>query len=730
MRKREVHDRFVSVNTTARRATVQTGAFALLLVGLCLSACSSASDAPAGPSCTNGTKDDGEEGLDCGGTCPLKCTGSVCAGNEECGSGQCNMTTCAAPAGKTCGVGAPIPKCNDGDKCELDKDCTSGFCNGSTCATPAAESHSDGVKNSGETGIDCGGSVKDTKPCPDGQGCIDSGDCIGTCTASVCGPISHMDGKKNLDETDVDCGGATAPKCADGLACGADTDCATGYCPADTKKCIAPTYSDGVQNGTETDIDCGGAGMGFKACAQGLNCKVDTDCNGACSYLKKCVDMPSCKNHHGGDTCGTNEEGSGSESHLGPGAVVGVGHEDCCRTLEVMGYTDPVMPAGTTKVYLDKYEITAGRMRAFLEAIGGGVDGAGNAKDPNVKAYMAAHKPSRWNTGWENVLPADNVAAQASYVVKDATVDFAYPGEDQFLINHPTQQNNGWWIRATGATDTAKQTLGQQGTYTVQTGAFYALNAGTMFPEYYANPALWSQPDELEPYAVNHALNCSNGTKSYGWSTYWFDSATIVTYGDGIGKASPKDLLDEKSMNCSPNALFAAFCAWDGGQLATAEVMDAVTGNTVSPIYDSGSDPDCQGGAACQNGKLAVGKSKTSGGAALCAGNTLNTFPDGTQGCYGVFPYTTVDNQTYDDSGKIAAPGRVLADKISTLPADEPWMDLIGNLQESVLKKAETSRFDYRGYGVEWQSIQHHHNQQTTPRFKGGAFGARCMRFK
>jgi hypothetical protein len=177
-------------------------------------------------------------------------------------------------------------------------------------------------------------------------------------------------------------------------------------------------------------------------------------------------------------------------------------------------------------------------------------------------------------------------------------------------------------------------------------------------------------------------------------------------------------------MNCSPNALFAAFCAWDGGQLADAEVIDAITNNTVSPIYDAGA---CAGGAACQNGKLAVGMS-------LCAGNTLNTFSDGTQGCYNVFQYTTNNtNNTYDDTGKIAAPGRVLGDKISASAGDEPWMDLIGNLQEAVLKKGDgvtPARFDYRGYGVEYGSIQHHHNQQTTPRFKGGAFGARCMRFK
>ena len=53
-----------------------------------------------------------------------------------------------------------------------------------------------------------------------------------------------------------------------------------------------------------------------------------------------------------------------------------------------------------------------------------------------------------------------------------------------------------------------------------------------------------------------------------------------------------------------------------------------------------------------------------------------------------------------------------------------------GQVRIEVKGGAETARFDYRGYGTEWSSIIHHHNQQTTPRNKGGALGARCMRFK
>ena len=646
-----------------------------------------------GPGCTNGTKDEGEEGIDCGGVCPAKCTGSGCTTGDQCASGKCDNGLCGAPAGKTCGVGTPAP-CNDGDKCELDKDCTSGFCDSAKCAQPPAGSHSDGKKNAGETGIDCGGSVKATQPCPDGQGCIDSGDCVGTCTNLICGPIGPTDGKKNNGETDIDCGGPNAPKCATGKSCDVKTDCVDDYCPDGTKMCTAPTYNDGVQNGTETDVDCGGTGPGMKKCAETKACLIDTDCFGACSYLKKCVDAPSCKGNFGGDTCGAG----------GPGTPLAANHESCCRTLEVKGYTDPIMPAGKTKVYLDKYEITAGRMRAFLEAIGGGVDAAGNAKDANVKAYMAAHRPNRWNPEWETVLPTGNFNSIASYTLTSPTVNRLYPGNDLYTANgNPPAESYTPrlppWVYADGP-------------HSTDVGVFHALGAAHFFPE-----AVGGSPPD---YGASHALNCANDNGSYGYATYWFDKNTVVTYSGSPPPAVPngkyftKDELDEKSLNCTPFGLLAAFCAWDGGQLATAEVIDNITGNTVSSVYSNG----------MQNGKLAVGQSNCGPGA-----NSFITYSDGGTPCYPYF-YPNDNGNNYDGSSRIAPPGRMPADIISKNAADEPWMDLIGNLHEAVLKGGETIRFDYRGYGHEYGSILYHKLQQTTPRGKSGSIGGRCMRFK
>jgi hypothetical protein len=442
---------------------------------------------------------------------------------------------------------------------------------------------------------------------------------------------------------------------------------------------------------------------------------VNTDCgSGICDDTKHCAVSPSCAGGvHGISTCGTGEFGDAWKSH-----------ETCCKSLPVPGYADPDHGGKTT--YLDKYEITAGRLRAFITTIS-----AANGGVPNIQTYTKNHRPAvKWNPGWEDNLPQSAAGTTLTYAVADplpgVPVKFLYPGEDQYLLNHPTQTT--WWIRGTGPADTSQQHAGQTGNYTVDTGLYNALTSSHFFPEYYASG--WPQGTD---YAAGHAYNCFNGVQSYAWNTYWFDPAIITAYtGDPVHGGGvmvyPQEVYDEKAANCTPNSLFAAFCAWDGGQLATGEVMDYITGNTVQPIYDG----------AYPNGLYA-----SRGGATQCGSqaNTLNTFPDGGTPCWNVyyFPGTNVvpaglphagDPNTYEDSARIAPPGRIAADTIVKAPNVEPWMDMIGNLEEAVMKKGETTRFDYRGFGAEYSSITHHRNQQSTPRYKAGSFGARCMRFK
>ena len=543
--------------------------------------------------------------------------------------------------------------------------------------------------------------MKTTQPCPDGQGCTDSTDCIGTCNASVCGPIGPTDGKKNGSETDVDCGGPTAPKCANGKACVSKTDCADDYCPDDTKKCTAPTYSDGVQNGTETDLDCGGTGAGMKKCAETKTCLVDNDCNGACNYKKQCIDIPSCKGQFGSDTCGGGDATAGDVLTHMTSVGSAPGHESCCRTLEVKNFTDPNQPGKT--VYLDKYEITAGRMRACLEALGGGVDAAGNAQPANVKAWVNAHRPARWNADWDNILPQANFKSTASYTITNPAANPLYFSDKEYQRDFPKPSTQPWAVAS--------------GRQTIDTGIFLALGGAHFYPE------MIGQSGPLgSDYGATHALNCANGVGSYGYSTYWFDDATVAANsgGVGVGKFNSKSILDEKALTCSPFALLAAFCAWDGGQLATAEVVDNITGNTVSPVYST----------ASMNGKLAPGNVTNCGGG---ADPPYISYTDGASPCGYDWPTTTGQQNgksPYDGSGRIAPPGRKAMDAIAKNAGDEPWMDLIGNMHEAVMKSGETSRFDYRGYGHENTSILYHRAQFTTPRGKSGSIGGRCMRFK
>jgi formylglycine-generating enzyme required for sulfatase activity len=185
------------------------------------------------------------------------------------------------------------------------------------------------------------------------------------------------DGKKNGTETDADCGGANAPKCADGKGCKDANDCESGVCSSGA--CAAPSGTDGVKNGDESDVDCGGTKTGAPKCAATKVCAQHSDCaSDGCGYDKKCALAPSCAGHFGGDTCGVGEVGE-----------AGAQHESCCVTAPI--------PGNATMV-LDKYVVTAGRFRQFVERTNG-----------DIKSWMeknAANNPE-WKAAWNDVLPSN-----------------------------------------------------------------------------------------------------------------------------------------------------------------------------------------------------------------------------------------------------------------------------------------------------------------------------------
>lgn len=435
-------------------------------------------------------------------------------------------------------------------------------------------------------------------------------------------------------------------------ASGAPSACTDESCVPTTKGGAASvgndevsSATDGARNGTETDVDCGGQ-SGVR-CAVGKECLVDDDCSGACDHSRHCIEIPSCKPHFGGDTCGTGEVGE-----------AGAAHESCCRTLAVEGFED-AHHAGK-KVFLDKYEITAGRVRAFVDAIAEKQGGK-----PDVKAWLTANRPSWWNDAWTPFLPS---------------------GEDGAMVDLP---------HASGGR-----------------GVTSPANAGT------------SHAFGSAAYVYVHGANCGHSEGAYGFSTYWYPP-DVMDKNEGLPRAFSQEELDVKSMTCIPNAVLAAFCHWDGGQLATDDVLDFVTGSeavTSSPWGGAaGSQCGCSGyGCQSRCPKL----------------DAVNATYDAGSGPSKNYYYPEVESPEGSEGvQRIAAPGRVAADRVAMSEGAEAWADLVGNLHEMTLDSASgpsggAFKLKYGGIGYSSSRAQGNTDRWGYPEYKAGYSGGRCMRFR
>lgn len=518
-------------------------------------------------------------------------SGGACEGAADCKSNACSEGKCQdiiPPDGQQnngetdvdCG-GAKAAACDDGKKCAAASDCKSSVCTGGICQAP---SPTDGVKNGDETGKDCGGSK--APKCPTGEGCASTADCADVkCddTTKKCGSVAHDDGIKNGDETGIDCGGPTATKkCPPGEGCAGDADCDNTRCDtAGAKTCNAPTKNDGLQNGTETDVDCGGgAPTNADRCKDGKTdatsqkCDVDGDCeSGFCSFTKHCVTARSCKGTVGNATAGITTCGRFESTNAAKE------HESCCRSLP--------LPT-TTTVRLDKYEVTAGRIRQFVESI----------PQYNIRQWVKTEIQNNTPTGQR--LASDIPASMRDWLPASAN-----PGDPLNLV----QQLGG------------------------------------------------SVMDSRTPSDVQ---GCYNDDTAYGHNTYWWDAATLKAHFTNSHPAREytKAQYDEKSINCSPYWLYAAFCAWDGGRMPTvAEVTEAWGAKTYpwnSNTYSFPVDP--QGSYE----------------------ETANYYNNNSF-FYG-FPAFGTAKET---AGYIAAPGRFIKDKTFLTSANgESWMDLGANMME------------------------------------------------
>jgi hypothetical protein len=328
------------------------------------------------------------------------------------------------------------------------------------------------------------------------------------------------------------------------------TDCTSHICSGTV--CAAPTPTDGIQNGGETDVDCGGATTAGSdhapPCADSKMCGVDVDCLSAyCSVLTKvCVDGQSCKGtiapaaimdisveaglaKYGTDAVGVpNVNGAGEHAGLdscGPGESTDAikEHESCCKSLPLPG----------TSVRLDKYEVTTGRMRQFIESVR-----AEEAGVYDVQAWV--------NAQFDGTLtPTTNAGTQLALMIPTNQVGAInviglFPTSDGLVPLNPSLPTYLNIVAQLGGT---------------------SMDAGV-------------------PSGVQ---GCFTGPEAFGAGTYWWPSDELANAVGSPPRPFTRDYYDVKPQNCAPYWMAAAFCAWDGGRLPTQAESNIAYGASTYP---------------------------------------------------------------------------------------------------------------------------------------------------
>ena len=389
-----------------------------------------------------------QAGLTClDGVC---CTQASCPQCQNCGAaGTCSITVSSAEdtTGATC---AGTSACNvagackkkSGETCATTADCAAGTCTDNRCCSQtcgicqactgaggtcvAVTSADDADTCTGATTCNAAGVCKKKS----GENCTATGDCAtGTCTdnrccSQTCGVCQACTGAGGT------CVAVTSADDAD-TCTGANTCSASGSCGLKSGQACTPPGN--CAAGTCTDNRCCSQTCGVcQACTgAGGTCVavISADDPDSCTGANSCDGTGACKRKNG-QACTTGTDcvsGTCNANVCGPAVATRcaglaptcgpLGTGDCCASLPVTGgtfyrsydgvdYTDKSYPATVADFYLDKYEITVGRFRQFVNA------GMGTQLSP--PADGAGLHPlipgSGWNSTWKTNLTANTAA--------------------------------------------------------------------------------------------------------------------------------------------------------------------------------------------------------------------------------------------------------------------------------------------------------------------------------
>lgn len=300
--------------------------------------------------CTNHVLDvgAGETGVDCGGadcgTCS-SCTGTN-GGAEFCSS------VCPCSSGQ--GDCDNDQQCQSGLTCATGKGNQWGFTTQIDICLPAHCSNGVQEAGQGETGVDCGGTCGTCPSCPANN------------TNNSCGPICRCAAGWG------DCDGDA--QCQTGLVCAVGVGAQWGLNAA-FDVCVLPHCNNGQQDAAqgETGVDCGGAD-----CAA---------CPAAATPSTSCTTAVNACGPLGTENCC---------------AVASVPGATFSRSYDAVGFTDSSNTATVSTYFLDKFEVSVGRFRKFVEAYdawhGASNPASGAGAHPTISG-------SGWNSAW--TLAAD-----------------------------------------------------------------------------------------------------------------------------------------------------------------------------------------------------------------------------------------------------------------------------------------------------------------------------------
>ncbi|MBL8716700.1 MAG: SUMF1/EgtB/PvdO family nonheme iron enzyme [Myxococcales bacterium] len=144
------------------------------------------------------------------------------------------------------------------------------------------------------------------------------------------------------------------------------------------------------------------------------------------------------------DTSGADVGSSALCSGTGPGISDCAG-ESCCTSLPVAAGTfkrgnDPGTPATIAAFRLDKYEITVGRFRRFVNAVVGGYRPApGSGKHTHLHAGQGLATAGGYESGWSDTWNTSLFATKADWDAKAGLACNSFPtwtgGDDRRPIN-------------------------------------------------------------------------------------------------------------------------------------------------------------------------------------------------------------------------------------------------------------------------------------------------------